>query len=98
MTTKHDSGKRPWHLLNPLRPYVELVVDVLDFGAKKYKRDNWMTVEPAERYTDALERHLYAYLRGERSDPETGLPHLAHLVCCALFLMWKDDAMEGPPP
>jgi hypothetical protein len=30
-------------------------------------------------------RHLLAYIEGEEFDPESGLPHLAHLVTTASF-------------
>ena len=87
---KHDTGKRRWTLL----PWRELgeVVDVLGFGAQKYPSpNNWQSVENArERYSDAALRHVQAWLGGERRDPETGKSHLAHAVCCLLFLMWFD--------
>lgn len=86
---KHDSGKRRFSLL-PWGP-VSSVVDVLEFGARKYAVDNWQRVPDASaRYADAAMRHVVARLDGERTDPESGLPHLAHAVCCLLFLMWFD--------
>ncbi|OLR66879.1 hypothetical protein BIV19_04335 [Intestinimonas butyriciproducens] len=47
-------------------------------------------VEP-QRYRDALYRHWLYYLKGERYDQESGLPHLWHLACNAAFLI----EMEG---
>ena len=43
-------------------------------------------MEP-QRYRDALYRHWLAYLRGEKYDLESGLPHLWHLACNAAFLI-----------
>lgn len=83
---KFDGEKLPWNLL----PWeaVEQVVEVLRFGARKYAPENWRHVENArERYFAATQRHLVAWWRGERADPETGLPHLAHAACCVLFLL-----------
>lgn len=83
---KFDGGKRDFTLL----PWasVEEIVKVLEFGAQKYERDNWKKVEDAQhRYTKAALRHLVAYTQGEVNDPESGLPHLAHLGCCVLFLL-----------
>jgi hypothetical protein len=83
---KYDTGKPDYTLL----PWdaVEEVVRVLDFGAKKYARDNWKHVDNAEtRYLAAAFRHLAAYARGERCDPETSISHLAHAACCVLFLL-----------
>jgi len=35
----------------------------------------------------SLSRHLRAWLMGEDMDPESGLPHLAHLIYDALMLL-----------
>ena len=43
-----------------------------------------MTDEIAE----SLMRHLFAYLRGEDLDPESGLPHTGHIMCNAMFLSY----------
>jgi hypothetical protein len=85
---KFDSEKLDWTLM----PWKELeqTLEVLEFGAKKYSRDNWKHVEPA-RYEKAAMRHLISYVTGEKIDPESGKSHLAHLVCNALFLMWNDN-------
>lgn len=87
---KHDSDKPRFSLL-PLKQVWDIVA-VLEFGAKKYAPGNWKKVPDAEnRYFDAAMRHLCAWRSGEKRDPETNLPHLAHAACCLLFLMWGDD-------
>tara|TARA_R100000322_G_scaffold111973_4_gene71701 strand:+ start:3919 stop:4206 length:288 start_codon:yes stop_codon:yes gene_type:complete len=85
---KFDEGKRRWRLL-PLG-IVNDVVDVLDLGATKYGVDNWKKCEDWDRYFDALMRHIIAWRQGEKLDPETNKHHLAHAICCAMFLIWKD--------
>ncbi len=83
---KYDNDKPDYTLL----PWdaVEDVVRVLDFGAKKYARDNWRYVDDAGiRYLAAAFRHLAAHARGEDIDPESGISHLAHAGCCVLFLL-----------
>lgn len=71
---------------------LEKIVEVLQFGAKKYSRDNWKKVEGGyERYFDALLRHLYSAQKGETNDEESGLSHLAHAGCCLLFLLHFED-------
>jgi hypothetical protein len=86
---KADSGKPDYALL-PWGP-LEDVVYVLTLGAQKYAADNWQKVPNAERrYLSAAFRHLVARAKGEVLDPETGKPHLAHAVCCLLFLAWFD--------
>lgn len=87
---KHDTGKPRWDLL-PLRS-VDPIVQVLTFGAVKYGPGNWKHVRPFRaRYFSALMRHLEAWQGGQRLDPETGLPHLAHAGCCLLFLLWRES-------
>jgi len=87
---KDDSGKLRFDLL----PFAQVseVVAVLTAGAKRYGDDNWRQVPEAKRrYLAALLRHVFAYAQGERLDPDDGLSHLAHAVCCALFLMWFEE-------
>ena len=98
MTTgqKHDQGKRRKSLLPPNT--VNQVIDVLEFGARKYAENNWRYVPDAStRYYDAADRHIEAWWRGEKTDPETGLSHLAHATCCLLFLIWLDDNTPDEP-
>lgn len=81
---KHDASKLAWDLLPES---LEDVVAVLTFGAAKYKPENWRHVDDARRrYVAAAFRHLWEIARGRNLDAETGMPHAAHLACCALFL------------
>jgi len=83
---KYDNDKPQWSLL-PFKALKE-VVDVLTYGAKKYAPDNWKKVPDARRrYIDAGFRHLTAYASGEKLDSETGKSHLAHAICCLLYLL-----------
>ena len=87
---RDDSAKRRYSLLP--KGAVNSVVDVLEFGSKKYSAGNWQKVPDAKtRYYDAAMRHLDAWLNGDLKDAETGLPHLAHAICCLMFLMWFDS-------
>ena len=88
---KFDGNKLEFGLLPPLA--LEATVDVLTFGAQKYERDNWKKVPDAKRrYYDALQRHLWAWKKGEVIDPESGKHHLAHAMCCLMFL-YEHDTM-----
>jgi hypothetical protein len=83
---KFDSKKLRYSLL-PWDALTE-VVKVLDYGANKYAVGNWEKVPEARvRYFDAALRHLLAWRGGETRDPESGHYHLAHAVCCVLFLL-----------
>jgi len=82
---KHDAGKPALELL-PFRALV-VVGDVLRYGSLKYEPGNWKRGAAWSRYLGAALRHVFAWASGESNDIETGLSHLAHAVCCLLFLM-----------
>lgn len=64
------------------------VSEVTTFSAKKYAPRSWSTVPAAaDRYRDALYRHLLAAAAGEKTDQESGLPHAAHAAWNALALL-----------
>ena len=83
-----------WDLL-PFEPILHLV-EILTYGAKKYKPNNWQKVEP-HRYFDALIRHLIDDLiKGEDNDQESKFLHSSHLNCNAMFLDWiKTQEIKG---
>lgn len=86
---KFDGGKLEYGLLPPLA--LEETVKVLTFGAQKYERDNWQKVPDSKRrYFDALQRHVWAWKQGEQFDSESGIHHLAHAMCCLMFLYEHD--------
>ena len=86
---KFDGGKMEYGLLPPLA--LEETVKVLTFGAQKYERDNWQKVPDSKRrYFDAMQRHVWAWKQGEQMDPESGIHHLAHAMCCLMFLYEHD--------
>ena len=84
--SKFDQGKP---LLGAIPAHAELAVArVLTFGANKYARGNWAHVEDAEtRYMDAALRHINEYRRGVLRDSETDENHLAHAICCLMFIL-----------
>ena len=65
------------------------LAEVLTYGAKKYAPDNWKKIE-VERYYAAMERHMVAYQLGEEKDPESGIHHLIHMMCNAMFICWLE--------
>lgn len=80
------SGKMPLHLW----PKTASVVGSLALtdGALKYGRSNWRVAGvKATIYTDALERHMTAWLEGEDVDPDSGIPHLGHALACLAILV-----------
>lgn len=86
---KDDSLKLRWNLL-PTNS-IEEVVKVLTFGGNKYGDDNWKLVPNHKpRYFSAAMRHIWAWMKGETHDPESGYHHLAHAIASILFLMERD--------
>lgn len=87
---KWDEGKAPFfELCTYRRDVLENEARVLKLGADRYGRDNWHkanSAEGKERYTAALMRHVFALLHGEFIDPDSGLPHTAHIRVNAAFL------------
>lgn len=82
---KFDDGKLMYSLIPP--ETLHALAEVLTFGAKKYAPNNWQLVENGEtRYMDALFRHLEAFRSGEIKDPDSGLPHLSHVLANVAFL------------
>lgn len=89
---KYDHDKPRYELLPPVA--IDELAKILTFGADKYDAHTWKQLENGlERYRAALLRHTFAMQRGEYIDPESGLPHSAHAMCCAAFIVEIEKAM-----
>lgn len=87
---KYDGDKPMMDLLMDGCPQALLAVgEVLTYGFKKYGgKHGWKHLPDAKtRYEAAMVRHQLALASGEINDPESGLPHAAHIACNALFLL-----------
>lgn len=85
MEGKKYDGEKPRMYLLPPKALTE-VAKVLTFGANKYDEHNWKKLDNLQnRYTGAALRHIFSHMDLEELDPETGLDHLAHAICCLLF-------------
>lgn len=99
---KLDSGKtRAGLAISGFARALLVVSEVATFGARKYTPGGWVAVpDGAERYTDAMYRHLLAEAAGEQLDDDSGLPHAAHAAWCALarldLLLRLRDGAERP--
>lgn len=77
---KHDQDKPDLSLIS--YELMEELARVRMFGAKKYARDNWKLGFKVTRSCAAALRHIFLFLKGETTDSESGLSHLAHAVAC----------------
>lgn len=89
---KADSEKIRFELLIP--EFIEAFARVMTFGTKKYGDWNYLLLQ-RERVIGAVHRHINAYQRGERNDPETGESHLIHATCCMMMLWGIDNEFHG---
>jgi len=96
MTSRFDPPSNPKHAFGLRKlPFRNLPMTALihwaaaaAHGADKYGSYNWRSSGvDTEIYYDAILRHLIAWRDGESLDPESGAPHLAHVMACAAILM-----------
>ena len=75
---KHDGGKLRYDLVEPTT--IESLAKVMTYGQEKgYKEHSWKNVK-RERYIAAFYRHFIEYLKGNKTDDESGLEHLQHAL------------------
>ena len=97
---KLDAGKvRAGLVLGGFGRALMAVGQVGTFGAAKYTDNGWMSVpQGAERYTDALYRHLLAEGQGQAADTDSQLLHAAHAAWNALarleLILREQEAAE----
>lgn len=85
---KDDSGKPALDMLSLLPPKAAVeVAKAFEYGGKKYGFDNYLRGTNWRRYTAAALRHIWAWLKGETNDPESGLNHLTHAAASILIVL-----------
>lgn len=86
LASRFNENKRALSLVLEAKNALHGCASVLEFGAKKYARGNWHKGLKHTEICDSLLRHLSSYLAGEDIDEESGLRHVDHLLCNAIFL------------
>lgn len=81
---RFNEGKTRYDLLPPFA--IEQFARVLTEGAKKYAENNWKFGMKWSKVIASMKRHIAAFEKGEDFDSETGLLHMAHVLCNASFL------------
>ena len=86
---KFDTDKIRYDLIPPRS--IEMLAEVITFGAKKYKPNNWRKCTDLTRYEGALMRHIQAWRLGEDLDSDSGFRHLAHAMTNLSYIMEIED-------
>ncbi len=84
--------KVPFHVI-PQQVLGEVGLALME-GARKYGSYNWRAIGVKNSvYVDALWRHISAYLDGQDTDPDSGLPHIVKAITCLIVL--RDAQLNG---
>lgn len=83
---RFNQGKPKWSFVD--FNSLEDMVRVLEYGANKYSKDNWKKGLPYTEISESLIRHLISFLNGEDNDDESGISHVGHIMCNAMFLSY----------
>jgi len=95
-------GIRDWLCQRCPTEWMDDAVQVFEYGQRKYKAWNWAKGMAWSVPMGCILRHAKAIYEGEQNDPESGLPHIGHIVCNMIMLDWFVEGYpEGndlPPP
>lgn len=80
---RYNDGKLKWSYVN--FEALEPMVRVLMFGAQKYEPFNWQKGLDRQEILESMQRHLAALFDGETNDKESGISHMGHIMCNAMF-------------
>lgn len=94
---RYNAGKYEVSMVLDARYALEGAAEVLSFGAQKYSRGNWLSGLSDTNCIDSMLRHLIKYQSGEMLDEESGLHHLDHVLCNALFLAHHHNGKKPQP-
>jgi hypothetical protein len=86
---RYNNDKLKWSYVH--FKSLEPMVRVLEFGAKKYAPFNWQKGLKKEEILESMMRHITAMIDGEVNDPESGLPHIGHIMCNCMFYQYMDQ-------
>lgn len=95
---RYNKGKRKWSLVH--FKSLEPMIEVLEFGSKKYSRFNWQKGLDKDEILESLQRHLASLFDGEEIDPESKVHHIGHIMCNAMFYAYflnnsEEDEVEN---
>lgn len=91
----NPAGNQPARKDDIAKPRMDLIppealmalARVLTDGAARYGDRNWEAGLAWGRVSAALLRHMTAWMAGEETDPDSGMPHSWHVLTNAAFLV-----------
>lgn len=89
---RFNEGKPQWSYVH--FKSLEPMVRVLEFGAIKYAPKNWMKPMELNKILESMQRHLAALFDGEEVDSETGISHMGHIQCNAMFYNYHKELLK----
>jgi hypothetical protein len=92
---RFNEGKVRWSLVDYAS--LEPMIRVLMYGAGKYDDHNWKKGLVHKEVLECLQRHLAALMDGETHDKESGLPHIGHVMCNAMFYSYFTEVKKEKP-
>lgn len=90
---RYNTGKPRWSLVH-FKSLIPLVRS-LEFGARKYDPENWKKGLNKKELLESIQRHLAAMFDGEEIDKESGISHIGHIQCNAMFYVYMLDNNLG---
>lgn len=63
----------------------------MEYGEKKYGKDNWRKGQDIPSLCDCAMRHLTAFMDGEELDPESGVSHIGHIMANCMMIVYNQD-------
>lgn len=73
-------------LLKLLKKLTNISLNMSDISIVQTGKNNWKKGMPLTKILDSMMRHIAKIQSGEWIDEESGLPHIGHIQCNALFL------------
>lgn len=101
---RYNEGKLKWSLVH--FKSLEPLVRVLMYGAEKYTvvkegvtisgAHNWKKGLNRKEILESMQRHLASLIDGEEVDSESGISHIGHIGCNAMFYTYmKENNLGG---
>jgi hypothetical protein len=102
---KMKEGDTPFHFesgksrVDQIPPRALLQIGtIMGYGAKKYGDWNWAQYRSDWKWGQLIGstlRHIYAWMKREDIDPESGYPHLAHAAANLMMLLELIETKNG---